>query len=209
MFSFDCHDQADNSLLIPLRLVATQDENVVKSIIRGTNRQTKVEDDQFFALTDFAEQLVVAHRNLVRAVGAMFMGVPHQRLEPYYVSAFGLYKLDVNFRTQRLDPKLKAVRFHILLAMRLLANPNVLPKMNAHEMHRYCDVIQKILWDNMKADDLCAKAAKIVEKAAAGNFNRDNIRTQPFTEKVIGLCQREARRSGISSHPDRAGEART
>jgi hypothetical protein len=44
---FDCHDLADNSLLIPLRLVATQDENVVKSIIRGTNRQTKVEDDQF------------------------------------------------------------------------------------------------------------------------------------------------------------------
>ena len=54
---FDCRDQADNSLLIPLRIVATQDEDVVKSIIRGTNRQTKVEDDQFFALTDFAEQL--------------------------------------------------------------------------------------------------------------------------------------------------------
>lgn len=243
---FDCHDSADSSLLIPLRIVATQDENVIKSIIRGTNRQTKVEDDQFFALTDFAEQLedyfltlpdahrlyyerrsgqysrlqtvhatrIVAHRNLVRAVGAMFMGVPHQttrsyqslretigkeifakgqRLEPYYVSAFSLYKLDVNFRTQRLDPKLKAARFHILLAMRLLANPTVLPRMNAHEMQRYCDRIQKILWDNAKADDLCAKAAGIVEKAATGNFNRDNVRTQPFTEKVVALCREEAR----------------
>jgi hypothetical protein len=154
----------------------------------------------------------VAHRNLVRAVGAMFMGVPHQttrsyqslreiigkeifakgqRLEPYYVSAFGLYKLDVNFRTQRLDSKLKPARFHILLAMRLLANPSPLPRMNAHEMQRYCDRVQKILWDNAKADDLCAKAAKIVEKAAIGNFNRDNIRTQPFTEKVVALCQKE------------------
>jgi hypothetical protein len=242
---FDCHKQADDSLLIPLRIVATQDGDVIKSIIRGTNRQTKVEDDQFFALTDFAEQLedyfqtlpepqrlyyerrsgqysrlqtvhatrIVAHRNLVRAVGAMFLNVPHQttrsyqslresigkeifakgqRLEPYYVSAYALYKLDVNFRAQRIDSKLKAARFHILLAMRLLANPVPLPRMNAHEMQRYCDLIQKILWDSTKADDLCARAAKIVEKAAVGNFNRDNIRTQPFTEKIIGLCTKGA-----------------
>ncbi|WP_164940378.1 AIPR family protein [Bradyrhizobium zhanjiangense] len=239
---FDCRGKADDSLQIPLRLIATQDEEVIKSIIRGTNRQTKVEDDQFFALTDFAEQLedyflalpetyrlyyerrsgqysrlqtvhatrIVAHRNLVRAVGAMFLGVPHQttrsyqslresigkeifakgqRLEPYYVAAYGLYKLDVNFRTQRLDSNLKAARFHILLAMRLLANSDPLPRMNAHEMKRYCDRIQKVLWDNTKADNLCAKAAKIVGRAAGGNFNRDNIRTQPFTERVIALCQ--------------------
>ncbi|MDQ8731016.1 AIPR family protein [Bradyrhizobium sp. LHD-71] len=244
---FDSRDKADDSLLIPLRIVATQDEDVIKSIIRGTNRQTKVEDDQFFALTDFAEQLedyfltqpeshrlyyerrsgqysrlqnvhatrIVAHRNLVRAVGAMFMSVPHQttrsyqslresigkeifakgqRLEPYYVAAYGLYKLDVNFRTQRLDSKLKAARFHILLAMRLLANPSQLPRMNAHEMQRYCDIVQRALWDNTKADHLCAKAAKIVERAAGGDFNRDNIRTQPFTEKVIALCDRATAR---------------
>jgi hypothetical protein len=141
----------------------------------------------------------------------MFMGVPHQttrsyqslresigkeifakgqRLEPYYVSAFGLYKLDVNFRSQRLDSRLKAARFHILLAMRLLANPNPLPRMNAHEMQRYCDRIQKILWDSSKADDLCGQAATIVGTAASGNFNRDNIRTQPFTEEVVALCRK-------------------
>ncbi len=54
---FDCYGQTDKSLLIPLRIVSTEDGDVIKSIIRGTNRQTKVEDDQFFALTDFAEQL--------------------------------------------------------------------------------------------------------------------------------------------------------
>jgi len=95
----------------------------------------------------------------------------------------------VNFRTQRLDPKLKAARFHILLAMRLLANPTALPQMNAHEMRRYCESIQQSLWDNTRVDELCAKAASIVEKVASGNFNRDNIRTQPFTEKVIARCK--------------------
>lgn len=240
---FDCYAQADKSLLIPLRIVATEDGDVIKSIIRGTNRQTKVEDDQFFALTDFAEQLedyfqtfpeahrlyyerrsgqyarlqnvhttrIVPHRSLVRAVGAMFLDVPHQttrsyqslremigkdmfakghRLEPYYQSAYAAYKLDVNFRTQRLDPKLKAARFHILLAMRLLANPSALPRMNAHEMQRYCEPIQKVLWGN-QVDDFCARAAYLVENVSDGNFDRDNIRTQPFTDKVIARCKKE------------------
>jgi hypothetical protein len=54
---FDQKDEAGKNIHIPLRLVATQNDDVIKSIIRGTNRQTRVEEDQFFALTDFAEQL--------------------------------------------------------------------------------------------------------------------------------------------------------
>lgn len=240
---FDQQKEAGKNINVPLRLIATQDEEVIKSIIRGTNRQTKVEEDQFFALTDFAELLedyfqtfdepyrlyyerrsgqfsgqsihntrIVPHRNLVRAVASMFMAIPHQttraykslrdsvgkdifakgqKLDPYYVSAFAAYKLDVNFRTGRIKPKLKAARFHILLAMRYLANPDALPRMNAKEMEGYCKKIIGLLWDSDKADDLCARAATLVEKVAAGNFHRDNIRTQPFTEKVIARCKKE------------------
>jgi hypothetical protein len=42
---FDNRKEADNTLQIPLCLIATQNDNVIKSIIRGTNRQTKVEDE--------------------------------------------------------------------------------------------------------------------------------------------------------------------
>ena len=37
-----------------------------------------------------------------------------QRLESYYLAAYAAYKLDVNFRTGRIDPKLKSARFQIL-----------------------------------------------------------------------------------------------
>jgi hypothetical protein len=222
-------------------VIATTDDNVVKSIIRGTNRQTKVEDGQFFALTDFAEQLedyfqtfpdayklyyerrsgqysrlalyntrIVPHRNLVRAVGAIFLAVPDeatrryktlkdrigkdifakgQKLDPYYVAAFAWYKLDVNFRTQRIEARAKVARLHILLAMRYLANPAPLPPMNANEMERYCKRITEILWDPAKADDLCARAAALVGDVAGHNFDRNTIRTQAFTEKVIARCE--------------------
>lgn len=54
---YDQREKADPSVYIPLRVIATQDEDVVRSISRGTNRQTKVDDDQFFALTEFAVQI--------------------------------------------------------------------------------------------------------------------------------------------------------
>jgi hypothetical protein len=36
----------DDSVVVPLRLIATQDENVIGSIIKATNRQTEVREDQ-------------------------------------------------------------------------------------------------------------------------------------------------------------------
>ncbi|MDZ3838532.1 MAG: AIPR family protein [Rhodospirillales bacterium] len=38
---YDQREKADPSIYIPLRVIATQDEDVVRSISRGTNRQTK------------------------------------------------------------------------------------------------------------------------------------------------------------------------
>lgn len=42
---------------VPVRLIGTQDEIVINRIIRGTNRQTQVTEDQFFALQEFPKQL--------------------------------------------------------------------------------------------------------------------------------------------------------
>ena len=109
-------------------------------------------------------------------------------MEPYYAAAFTLYKLEYFFRSQRLEAKYKPARFHILLAARILGNSNKLPLMNSHDMEKYCKVIMNTLWDAPKADDLIVEAAAVVNKVAAGNFHRDNIRTEPFTKNVISHC---------------------
>jgi hypothetical protein len=241
---FDNKDLLDESVMIPLRLIATQDEGVINSIIRATNRQTEVKDEQFFALTEFPKTLeaffrtfpngrrlyyerrsrqydslsvektrIITHANLVRAFAATFLEEPHATtrsakslkqklgnemfvkghiLESYYVAAFLLYKLEYFFRSQRIDAKYKPARFHILFAARLLASPVPLPKLNAREMEAYCKTIEEILWDSAKADELFFNAVAVVEVVAEGNFHRDNIRTQPFTEKVKLHCQATA-----------------
>lgn len=54
------HDQRDAltpSVMVPLRLIATKDEEVIASIVKATNRQTEVREEQLLALSDFQKKL--------------------------------------------------------------------------------------------------------------------------------------------------------
>lgn len=237
----DQADKVDDSVMVPIRLIGTTDENIINSIIRATNRQTEVTEDQFFALQEFPKQLetffqafpdqqklyyerrpgqyarspiektrIITQPNVIKSFAAMFLNEAHRttrnygavkdkvgreifgkdhRKEPYHYAAFAYYKLEFFFRTQRLESKFKPARFHILFAMRLLGNPDPLPPMNSHEMGRYCDRFINTLSNSSKADELITNAASVIDEVAAGNFERDNIRTEPFTKGVSKRCK--------------------
>jgi AIPR protein len=243
-------DAIDGTVMIPLRLISTQDESVIESIIRATNRQTEVKKEQFFAVTEVAKQLerffqafqeeyrlfyerrsrqydsqqvektrVVVPQNIIRAFAAMFLAEHHRtarsyklldaqvgtrifaeghKLDPYYTSAFALYKLEYLFRNQRIDRAYRNARFQMLLAARLLYNRDSLPRMNSRDMEKYCGDLNAILWNPDAADRLFGRAARAVHKAAEGNLERDNIHTQPFTEKlmaqILGTPERRGKR---------------
>lgn len=241
---FEQADKDDKSVAVPVRLIGTQNENVINAIIRATNRQSPVTEDQFFALQEFPKKLeeffqtfpllqrlyyerrsrqydrlsiektrVITQPNVIKAFAAMFLQEAHRttrnysalkdkvgkeifgknhRMEPYYTSASALYKLEYLFRSGKLEPKYKPARFHILLAVRLLANPSPLPRFfNSRDIEEYCRPILATLWDSAKCDELIVRAAGIVDAAVGGNFNRDNIRTEPTTKSVIAHCQAE------------------
>lgn len=54
---WNSRDSLDESVLIPLRIIATTKENVVLDIIRATNSQTEVTTTQLLAATDFQKEL--------------------------------------------------------------------------------------------------------------------------------------------------------
>lgn len=76
----------------------------------------------------------------------------------------------------------------MLLAARLLVQPGDPPRSNSRDMEKFCGLLIKSIWDPGNAEHLLGEAASIVNAAAAGNFHRDQIRTQPFTEKVKQMC---------------------
>lgn len=228
-------DGLPETVRVPFRLIHTQDEAVIEDIIRATNRQTEVKDDQFFAMKDFAKKLeafframpveiriyyerrphqydsaeveknrIITHQNLVRAFGAMFLGQPHittrtfrqltakvgkemfvdtDKLEPYYVAAFALYRLEQLFRAKKIDSKYKAARFQILLVVRYLLDGGKLPWMNSKEMaNRSVAMIEKLKSD-AEIEAVFLQAVKIVDEIA-GNWDRDSIRTEPVTRAI-------------------------
>jgi hypothetical protein len=230
-----CADKISPNIRVPFRLIHTQDENVIESIIRATNRQTEVKEDQFYAMKDFAKKLeayfrtfpvnerlfyerrphqydsqdieklrIVTHQNLVRAVGAMFLGLPHittktfrqliakvgkdmfidaDKPEPYYVAARALYRLEQLFKNKKIDAKYKAARFQILLACRFLLDGDPLPKMNAHEMTKRCTVMADKMREDAAVEALFLDAVKVVD-GVAGKWDRDSIRTEPVSKAL-------------------------
>lgn len=241
--SFVLHEKRNNitglgeDVMVPVRIIATRDDNIRNAIIKATNRQTAVTDDQFFALTEFPKRLeaffpsydgkrrlfyerrarqysgqpgvekvrVITQTILVRAFASMFLGSPHRttrnykallksvgsdifnkehRLEPYYVAAYAHYRLDFLFRNQILDARLKPARYHLLLAFRTLVHSGKLPRMNSHDMKKLCDRLAEALWNDDRSKELFEQAAEYVERVAAGNMHRDNIRSEPFTKAL-------------------------
>jgi AIPR protein len=243
---FEQASKDDKSVAVPVRLIGTEDESVINAIIRATNRQTPVSEDQFFALEEFPKQLeqffqafqpamrlyyerrskqydrldgiektrVITQPNVIKAFAGMFLDEAHRttrnysaikakvgteifgkghKLDPYYTAAYALYRLEFLFRNGKLEAKYKPARFHILLAIRLLGSPQSIPKyMNSNEMEKYCKSLLTTLWDPMKGDDLITLAAKTVDDAMGGDFDRDSIRTEAATTKVIAECQKTA-----------------
>lgn len=71
-------DHLDASVTVPLRIIATQDENIKNSIIKATNRQTQVTDDQFFALAEFPKKLEAYFPTFTNGHGLFYERRPGQ-----------------------------------------------------------------------------------------------------------------------------------
>jgi AIPR protein len=242
---YESKSNLDDDIEIPIRLIATKDQDIKNAIIKATNRQTQVTDEQLFALTDFPKKLedffpsfepsrrlyyerrsrqynsvegiekvrVINMTALVRSFASVFLDLPHRTtrnykallksigtdifnidhtMEPYYVSAFAHYRLEYLFRSHTIDRELKAARYHILMCFRYLATDNELPRFyNSHSMSYYCNELMEVLWDENKYKEKFSDAERIIRLVADGNLHRDNIRTEPFTEKVLNQIRAE------------------
>ena len=54
---YDSKELIGNDIEIPVRIIATKDQEIKNAIIKATNRQTQIADEQLFALTDFPKKL--------------------------------------------------------------------------------------------------------------------------------------------------------
>ena len=135
----------------------------------------------------------------------MFLGLPHittknfralaakigedmfvdtDKSESYYVAAWPLYRLEQLFKSKKIEAKYKAARFQILLAVRLLLDDKILPKMNAKDMTTRCNTMIGRLDDDATAELIILEAVRIVDEVAV-TWDRDSIRTEPVSKLLF------------------------
>lgn len=57
MLYYENKDELTDDVYVPVRLISTSDESVMSKIIRATNRQTEVKEQDLIAFTDFQKSL--------------------------------------------------------------------------------------------------------------------------------------------------------
>lgn len=228
----------NESILVPVRIIATSDQEIKNLIIDSTNRQTPVSDEQLFAVTEFPRKLelffesfkddkkiyyerrarqynsedsiekirVIAPTNLIRAFVSMFNIIPHRatrnykallqnvgkdffnpehRLEMYYVAGFAHYRLEYFFRRNIIPKDMKIARHPLLLVYRIMAGGYKLPRFNSHEMARYCEKINKNLWNIDECKETFQDSDGIIREIAGKKIHGDNIRIEAFTQSIV------------------------
>lgn len=160
----------------------------------------------------------------VRAFAAMFLDDAHRaaryygdlraqvgtkifidahKLEPYYVSAYGYYKLEFLFRNNLLPVYYKPARYHLLMALRHLIGGADMPALTANKVTGYANRIAEILWSDDASVEAFKEAIEVIDEVLAGDvLTRDVVKTQSFTDsvKATAVARVEARKAAAEAN---------
>lgn len=111
----------------------------------------------------------------------------------YYVSSYALYVIDKIFKANppKLNSSMRRLKYHILLAFRIMKAGFKYPNLESTDMSKYCEGIHKILLNENLATSGFIEAIEIVKRAIStygekyGNSTRNLDRTKNFTYEVI------------------------
>ncbi len=84
-----------------------------------------------------------------------------------------------------LDRRFSAAKYHLLLASRLILKSGSVHPLNGREAERWAEALLDLYWDPAESEKVFKQAASDIDSLAGGDLSRDQIRTLPFTEKVI------------------------
>ena len=112
--------------------------------------------------------------------------------ELYYSCALAYYKMQEMFSSERIERKYRKIKFHVLLAFRLMCECSPLPQFGSNKVQAYCDHLCKILCDDEKCEK-GFKAAILLVNTALGHEPNDSDRMkESFTKKIKELAARAA-----------------
>jgi AIPR protein len=128
-------------------------------------------------------RLADAKRHGDEGAGRVLFLAPDDEPAMYFAAAAAYYRLDVLFRTVRIDPRYKPARWHILAVARHLILPGQPPALSEKASRTWPKPLLDKVWDD-KAIDLFAQAAEIVEGTGL-EISRRALRNAAATTQIL------------------------
>jgi len=107
----------------------------------------------------------------------------------YYTSALACFKMTECFSDGTLDRKYKKMKYHLLLAFRLMCESFTLPSLNSHKVEEYCEHLCLILCDERRCVEGFNAAAQLVDVALQRNPIDSDRTSSSFTERLKELSR--------------------
>lgn len=107
----------------------------------------------------------------------------------YYLSALTLYKIDEAFSLKRIPRKYKKIKFHFLLALRLMCEKEDMPPFNSKKVTSYCDYLCSIICDDKRFSNAIKSAMALIDEAlkrAPIDADKDSV---SFTNDLKNLIR--------------------
>lgn len=108
----------------------------------------------------------------------------------YYTCALASYKMTEMFSNGILERKYKKIKFHVLLAFRLMCESFPLPAFNSNKSQAYCDHLCKILSNEERCKQGFMAALQLVNTALKRNPTASDRMKESFTKKLKELAAR-------------------
>ncbi|GMO57709.1 MAG: AIPR family protein [Termitinemataceae bacterium] len=148
---------------------------------------------------------IINLQNLVRAFASAFLRLPHQTtrnykqliksnnkkifsqdnvFEMYYLCSLLNYKIEMKIKSKFITLSYRPSKWHIIMCY-LYLSEKTLPPFNSGKMSILCKSTIEEIFDVTKFENKINNIVEIIDKASGGNLQRDNIRTEIFTSKVL------------------------
>ncbi len=156
---------------------------------------------------------VVTIPNQIKAFASIFLKSPHlvsgyygtivNRFEgrifdkghvhiPYFVSSMCLYRIEQFFRSGEIDPSYKKVRYHLMLLVALLIEPEIHSyPLNSNKLEKACEKLKMALLDDSDSLSLFKHAVLIYEESPLDKSKRQ-YKAESDTEILLEFFQKRS-----------------
>ncbi|TFI54055.1 hypothetical protein BLD44_013790 [Mastigocladus laminosus UU774] len=102
----------------------------------------------------------------------------------YYISAYAKFRLDALFRKRQIDSKYSPFKYHMLNILRIQLSGKSIPDISSNKFIRYCEIIEKILWDETQYKEAFLKTTAVIDSLLNGNYDRAVAKTVTFSRNI-------------------------